>query len=83
VNVWLIAGLVLLPALLACGVTCFLSRALSGLVALELASALCTVELMLFSEGTHREPLVDLALVLAVMGFVGSLAFVRLMEDGS
>ncbi len=81
-NVWLIAALALLPALLACGVVCFCSSALSGLVAMELASAISVVELMLFSEGTHRQPFVDLALVLAVMGFIGSLAFARLMEHG-
>ncbi len=81
-NAWLIAALVLLPALLACGAVCFFSAALSGLVAVELASAISVVELMLFSEGTHREPFIDLALVLAVMGFVGSLAFARLMEHG-
>lgn len=79
-NVWLVAALALLPALGVCGLVCFRSNALTGLVALELASALCTVELMLFSQGTHRQPFVDLALVLAVMGFVGSLAFARLME---
>lgn len=79
-NIWLTAALALLPALFVCGVVCFLSRALTGLVALELASALCTVELMLLSEGTHRQPFVDLALVLAAMGFVGSLVFARLME---
>lgn len=81
-NVWLIAALALLPALLVCGIVCFLSAALSGLVAVELASAISVVELMLFSEGTHRQPFIDLALVLAVMGFVGSLAFARLMEHG-
>ncbi len=81
-NVWLIAALALLPALLACGVVSFRSSALSGLVAMELASAISVVELMLFSEGTHRQPFVDLALVLAVMGFIGSLAFARLMEHG-
>lgn len=81
-NVWLIAALALLPGLLACGVVCFRSAVLSGLVAVELASAISVVELMLFSEGTHREPFVDLALVLAVMGFAGSLAFARLMEHG-
>lgn len=81
-NVWLIAAFALLPALLACGVVCFRSEALSGLVAMELASAICVVELMLFSQGTHREPFIDLALVLAVMGFIGSLAFARLMEHG-
>jgi len=82
VNVWLIAALALLPVLLACGLACFLSAALTGLVAMELASAAAAVELMLLSEGTHRQPFVDLALVLAVMGFVGSLAFARLMEGG-
>lgn len=81
-NVWLLAALALLPTLLACGVVCFLSPAFSGLVAVELASAISVVELMLFSEGTHRQPFIDLAVVLAVMGFVGSLAFARLMEHG-
>lgn len=81
-NVWLIAALALLPGLLACGVACFYFAALSGLVAMGLASAIAVVELMLFSQGTHREPFIDLALVLAVMGFVGSLAFARLMEHG-
>jgi multisubunit Na+/H+ antiporter MnhF subunit len=82
VNVWLIAAFALLPALLACGWVCFRAAALSGLVSVELASALCVVELMLLSEGAHRQPFVDLALVLAVMGFIGSLAFARLMERG-
>jgi multisubunit Na+/H+ antiporter MnhF subunit len=82
VNVWLIAALALLPALLVCGIVCFRCAALTGLVAVELASAISVVELMLCSEGTHRQPFIDLALVLAVMGFVGSLAFARLMEHG-
>jgi multisubunit Na+/H+ antiporter MnhF subunit len=80
VNVWLAAALALLPVLLACLAVCFLGAALDGLVAMELASVVCVVELMLLCEGTHRQPFIDLALVLAVMGFVGSLAFARLME---
>jgi multisubunit Na+/H+ antiporter MnhF subunit len=82
VNVWLIAALALLPALAASGFVCLRASTLSGLVAVELASVIGVVELMLFSQGTHREPFIDLALVLAVMGFVGSLAFARLMEHG-
>lgn len=81
-NVWQIAALALLPALLVCGAVCFRSSALSGLVAMEMASAIAVVELMLCSEGTLRQPFIDLALALAVMGFVGSLAFARLMEHG-
>lgn len=82
-NDWLIAALALLPALLACGLACFLSEsALTGLVAMQLASAISVVVLMLLAAGTARQPFIDLALVLAVMGFVGSLAFARLMERG-
>ena len=81
-NVWLAAALALLAVPLACGFVCFRGAALSGLVALELASTTTTVELMLLAEGLHRQPFMDLALVLAVMGFVGSLAFARLMEHG-
>ncbi|MHB1468241.1 MAG: MrpF/PhaF family protein [Solirubrobacteraceae bacterium] len=79
-NIWLIAAFALLPALLACGLTCVLRPAVDGLVALELAGPLAVVELMLLAEGTGRQPFIDLALVLAVMAFVGSLAFARLME---
>lgn len=79
-NMWLIAALALLPALICCGITCVLHPAIDGLVALELAGPVTVVELMLLAEGTGRQPFIDLALVLAVMSFVGSLAFARLME---
>jgi multisubunit Na+/H+ antiporter MnhF subunit len=82
VNVWLIAALALLPGVLACLVVCTLARPLASLVALELAGALSSVELLLLAEGTHRQPFVDLALVLSVMAFIGSLAFARLLESG-
>jgi len=36
--------------------------------------------LMLLSEGFHRQPFIDLAVVLAPMALVGSLVFARLME---
>jgi multisubunit Na+/H+ antiporter MnhF subunit len=35
---------------------------------------------MVLSEGFHRQPFVDLAVVLALVSIVGSLAFARLME---
>lgn len=79
-NVWVIAALALLPGLLACGIVCVIHKVLDALVALELMGVLCTVELMLLSEGTHRQPFIDLAIVLAVMSFIGALAFARLLE---
>jgi multicomponent Na+:H+ antiporter subunit F len=80
VNIWILAALLLLPALAACGLVCVRSQVLDSLVALELAGVLSTVELMLLAQGTHRQPFIDLALVLAVMAFIGSLAFARLLE---
>ena len=50
-----------------------------GLVALELAGALAALVLLLVSEGTHRQGFVDLAIVLAVMSFIGVIAFIRFM----
>ena len=81
-NAWIVAALALLPALTACGVVCVRSPVIDSLVALELAGSLSAVELMLLAQGTHRQPFIDLALVLAVMAFIGSFAFARLLERG-
>lgn len=81
-NAWLIAALVLLPALAACGGVCLFSSVEAGLVALELAGVLAATELMLLAAGTGRQPFIDLAVVMAVMALAGSLAFVRVLEAG-
>jgi multisubunit Na+/H+ antiporter MnhF subunit len=49
-------------------------------VALEIAAVLATTILMLLSEGFHRQSFIDLAVVLAPLGLIGSLTFARLME---
>ena len=41
---------------------------------------LAVTALMLLSEGFHRQPFVDLAVVLALVSTVGSLTFARMME---
>ena len=51
-----------------------------GLPALQLASVLLSTILMLLSEGFHRQPFIDLAVVFAPMSLVGGLTFARLME---
>jgi multisubunit Na+/H+ antiporter MnhF subunit len=35
---------------------------------------------VLLSEGFHRQPFVDLAIVAAVLSFAGSLVFARILE---
>ena len=73
-NEWEIAAAVLGLAL----IPCWCGRARvgppHGLAALEVAGVLLSTILMLLSEGFHRQPFIDLAVVFAPMSLVGSLA---------
>lgn len=79
-NEWAIAATVLAFALVPCLLVCLLAPAPHGLVALEIAGVLATTILMLLSEAFHRQPFIDLAVVLAPLALIGSLTFARLME---
>jgi multisubunit Na+/H+ antiporter MnhF subunit len=79
-NEWQLAALVLTAALVPCLGVCVLAGATHALAALEIAGTLgCTV-MMVLSEGFHRQPFIDLAIVLAILSMVGAFAFARLME---
>jgi multisubunit Na+/H+ antiporter MnhF subunit len=80
-NEWQIAAAVLAFALVPCLAACFFSDAGRALPAFELASVLLSTILVLLSEGFHRQPFIDLAVVFAPMSLIGALAFARLMED--
>ena len=79
-NVWLVAATVLLVALVP--PFWLLARAprIDALVALELASTLVTLVLLLLSEGFHRSIYTVLPMALAALSLVGGLVFVRLLE---
>jgi multisubunit Na+/H+ antiporter MnhF subunit len=79
-NVWELGAAVLGMAILPCVAVCVLATASEALVALELAGMLTTSALMLLAEGFHRQPFIDLAIVLGLLSLIGSLAFARLME---
>ena len=79
-NEWEIAATVLGFALIPCVGVCLLAPVPAALVALELASVLLATILMLLSEGFHRQPFIDLAVIFAGLSLVGSLTFARLME---
>lgn len=51
-----------------------------GLVALNLGGTIATLVLMLLAEATQRQPFFDLAIVSAVLSFVGGLAYARFLE---
>jgi multisubunit Na+/H+ antiporter MnhF subunit len=76
-NEWLWAAAVLTVAFSALVVVAIRKPLLEGLVALETAGMTATLVLLLIAEGTHRQPFGDLAMVLGVVSFTGSLAFVR------
>ena len=79
-NEWEIAAAVLGAASVPCLAVCVLSGAMGALVAMELAGPLIVSALMLLAEGFHRQPFIDLALLLALLSLVGGMAFARLME---
>jgi multisubunit Na+/H+ antiporter MnhF subunit len=81
VNVWSIGATVLLAGLIPCGWVLLRGRLTDALVALELASTLVTVVLVLLAEGFHRSSYFTLPLVLAALSFVGTLVFVRFLGD--
>jgi multicomponent Na+:H+ antiporter subunit F len=80
VNVWLIAVTVLLVGLLPCLWVAMRGTIVSALAALELASTITSLALLLIAQGLRRDPFVDLALVSAVLSFAGALAFARFLE---
>lgn len=79
-NEWEIAAAVLGAAIVPCFGVCLLTGAMRALVALELSGTLAASALVLLAEGFHRQPFIDLALLLAVLSVLGALAFARLME---
>jgi multisubunit Na+/H+ antiporter MnhF subunit len=80
VSLWLVGAAVLVALLVPLAAVAALGTPDDGLVALELASVLVTVALLLMAEGLGRQILGDLALVLAVVGFAGTLAYAVLLE---
>ena len=79
-NEWEIAAAVLGAASLPLLAVCVLNGAMRALVAMELAGTVIASALMLLAEGFHRQPFIDLALLLALLSLVGGMAFARLME---
>ena len=79
-NAWLIAATALLVGLVPLLVVCVRHSALDALVALELASTITTLVLMLLAQGYRRDPFFDLAVVSSVLSFAGALTFARFLE---
>jgi multisubunit Na+/H+ antiporter MnhF subunit len=77
VNGWLWAAAGLAAGLVPLTAVAALGSLLQGLVALELAGVDAALALLLLAEGTQSQSFASVGLVLAVMSFVGSVAFIR------
>ncbi|HEY1596059.1 MAG TPA: monovalent cation/H+ antiporter complex subunit F [Thermoleophilaceae bacterium] len=79
-NEWLLAVIVLLAGLVPCGCVAVWRSPPDGIVALELAGVIDATILILLSQGFQRQPFVDLAVVAALLSFIGAIVFVRFVE---
>lgn len=79
-NAWLAAAAALIAGVVPCGWIAVRGTRMEAIVALELATTLVTLALILLAEGYGRSSYTLVALTLAALGFVGNLAFVRFME---
>ena len=78
-SVFLVAATVLLVVLLLPGYVCARGRALEGVVALELFGVTTTLVLLCLAEGYHRGIYFNVALVAALVTWIGGLVFVRFL----
>ena len=79
-NGWLWGATVLVAALVPLAILCTRLRAPESIVAIEAAGIDAVLALLLIAQGTNRQPFGDLALVLAVVSFVGAIAYLRFVE---
>ena len=80
VNVWLLAALGSMLALVPCGVVISRGGRFDRLVALQLATSIVLMILLLLAEGYERPSYTDLALTLTILAFPGTLAFAVTLE---
>jgi multicomponent Na+:H+ antiporter subunit F len=79
-NYWLWCAAALFLGLLPCLYICAFKPAPDKLVALELASCIVTLQMLLLAEGFQRPSFYDLPLTLALLSFGGGMVFARFLQ---
>ena len=83
-NEWTLAATVLLVlGLIPIGIAILVGDLMSAAAAFSLAGPVCALILLLLAQGFHRQPFVDLAVILAVVSAAGSLVLARFLEWGA
>ncbi len=78
-NAFLVAATALLVGLVPLGSVAVRRRAIDGLVALECAGAVTVLALLCLAEGFHRSTYYDVAVVGALMSWMGGIVFTRFL----
>lgn len=80
VNSWLWAVVALQTGLLACAVISVRHKLAESIVAMEMASLVGVLSIVLLAEGFGEPSWIDLALALALLSFPGALLFLAFFE---
>jgi multicomponent Na+:H+ antiporter subunit F len=80
VNVFIIAAIAMLAAIIPCGIVVCRSPVMSALVAYEAIAGIVVMVLALLAEGFRRPGEFELPVLLAVLLFASGLVFVRFLE---
>ena len=79
-NAYLTAATALIAGVGPCALATLRSDPVDGLVALELAGALTTLALLCLAEGFHRGTYFGVALVCAVLTWIGGIVIARFLS---
>ncbi|HEY1582901.1 MAG TPA: monovalent cation/H+ antiporter complex subunit F [Chthoniobacterales bacterium] len=79
-NLWLWAALFLALGSVPCGWVILRAELTDALVALQFATVLGTLALLLIAQGLQRPSFFDIALTLALLGFPATLLFSHFFE---
>lgn len=77
---WLAAATFFLVCVGACGIAAWRRRTFEALIAMELAGVLTTMALVCLTVGYQRGSYGDVAVITAVLTWVGGLVFVRFLD---
>ncbi|HTW84042.1 MAG TPA: monovalent cation/H+ antiporter complex subunit F [Candidatus Sulfotelmatobacter sp.] len=76
-NVWYAAAIPLLLGIVPCLIVAVRGRIVDALVALEVATVLAVLVLLLIEQGIQRQTFFDVSLALAVLAFPSTLLLAR------
>lgn len=79
-NLWLIASMALLPALIPCAYVIARRSLADGMAAIQLAGLVTILAVLLLAAGFHRPSVADIPVALALLSYPSTLLFAHFLE---